>query len=281
MSFFYTLHAILVLQMAYSSCLRCFDRHRAHSIRKKMPKIKESIPTFYRRMVKEYPGVFRADNSVLFCLLCGCDINAKQLFQVKQHLSTGKHLTQVEKKNEHANRSKNQTLITEFNQIKTKPFELDLAKCFLNANIPLYKLRNDHVANFLEKYTNNPVPSESLLRSKYVPLIYDECIDKMKKIAAGKYLWVSVDETTDCEQRYIVNFIFGILDEEKERGKSYLFAVDILEMVNNETIAAFFDKSVMELGERLFFLKLNFWLNIDFSWKKCLCSEYMFRCIAR
>lgn len=248
--------------MSRCSCLELFDQHGSHCFT--MPKSKEPISAFYRRMVKEYPGVFKTDNTVLFCLLCESDINARQLFQVKQHLSTGKHLAQVAKKDQRANTSQNQALITEFNQVKVKPFELDLAKCFLNANIPLFKIRNEHVVNFLEKYTSKPIPSESLLRSKYVPLIYDECIQKMKKIAEGKYLWVSLDETTDCEQRYVVNFIFGVLNDEIERGKSYLFSVDIVEVVNSETIAAFFDESITQLGERIFCLYLEIRLNIAF-----------------
>lgn len=70
----------------------------------------------------------------------------------------------------------------------------------------------------------------------------------MKSIAADKYLRISLDETTDSEDRFVVNFVFGILNEEKERGKSYLFTLDVLDRVNNESIAAFFDRSINELS---------------------------------
>lgn len=91
--------------------------------------------------------------------------------------------------------------------------------------------------------------SETVIRSKYVPLIYKEHIEKMWNIARGKLLWVSLDETTDSEQRYVVNLVFGILDDENEWGKSYLFAVDYLSAVNHETIATFFDQTIHLLGE--------------------------------
>ena len=55
----------------------------------------------------------------------------------------------------------------------------------------------------------------------------------------GKKIWVSLDETTDVEQRYVVAFVFGILEE---RASSYLANVDVLENVNHFTVAAFFSE---------------------------------------
>lgn len=52
---------------------------------------KESLAGFYARVAAEYPGVFRNDNTVLFCLYCNQQVAASKLFQVKQHLSTAKH----------------------------------------------------------------------------------------------------------------------------------------------------------------------------------------------
>ena len=64
----------------------------------------------------------------------------------------------------------------------------------------------------------------------------------LRSKATGKKIWVSLDETTDVEQRYVVAFVFGILEEECEN--SYLANVDVLEKVTHSTVAAFFQKSV-------------------------------------
>lgn len=218
-----------------------------------MPRNKESRGEFYKRIASDYPGVFRCDNSVLFCLMCDTDVAAKQASQVKQHLSTTKHSEAVERKT----RSKaggSQTLLTTLHETtdrnrNTNEFSMDLAKCFLEANIPLHKITNPSVKRFIEKHTKYAAPSESALRQKYLPILYEETIEKLKQRAAGKYIWVSLDESTDCEQRFVANFVFGILGEEQERGRSYLFASAVLDATNSSTIAKFFDESLNDLSK--------------------------------
>lgn len=103
--------------------------------------------------------------------------------------------------------------------------------------------------SFIEKHTKYAAPSEFTLRNKCLPQIYDEVVKKLKTIAENKYIWVSLDETTDCENRYVANFVFGVLDVEKEYGHSYLFSSAVLEKVNNATIARFFDEAINDLGK--------------------------------
>lgn len=110
------------------------------------------------------------------------------------------------------------------------------------------------MAEFIAKHTKYAAPSESTIRNKCLPILHQECIDKMKKIAGNNYIWISVDETTDCEQRFVANFIFGVLGDEAERGKSYLFASEVLETTNHSTIATFVDDCVKELGKTVFYL---------------------------
>lgn len=84
----------------------------------------------------------------------------------------------------------------------------------------------------MEKHTKYAAPSEWTLRTNCVPIIYAECLEKMKKIANGNYIWASVDQSTDSEQRFVANFVFGVLGVEKERGRSYLFSSAVLNAVN-------------------------------------------------
>lgn len=214
-------------------------------------KEKETLEQFNNRMASAYPGVFRADKSVLFCLMCDIKVNAKQVSTVKQHLDTDKHKNAVKRKTGAS--SKSQTLLTTLGATTDKnrnanEFTMDLAKCFLEANIPLHKITHPSMKGFLEKHTKYAAPSESVLRQKCLPTLYDECIEKMKKIAADNYIWVSLDECTDCEQRFVANFVFGVLGVEKERGRSYLFASKVLTKTNSVTIAQFFDESLNELN---------------------------------
>lgn len=216
-----------------------------------MPKDrKETQIEFNQRMLLSYPKVFRADQSVLYCLLCDCKVSAKKLFQVKQHIDSDKHKSAQKRNNENAERPKNQTLIQNF-QAKPGPklsaFNLDLCQTLLEANIPLFKVNHPSVVKFVEKYTKHTTPDHTTLRNSYVPCLYDKMIEKLRSKAAGKRIWVSLDETTDVEQRMVANFVFGILDDESERGKSYLLNVMQLEKVNANTIATFFTDSLLLL----------------------------------
>lgn len=210
-------------------------------------KSKETASEFNNRMVSLHPGVFRADKTVLFCLLCNIQVNAKQVSTIAQHLETTKHKKSVERKMK-CGSSSNQTLLTTLQTAvdesrNTNDFTVDLARCFLKANIPLHKISHPSMKESLEKHTKYVAPSESVLRQKCLPTLYDECVQIMKERAADNFIWVSLDECTDCEQRFVANFVFGVLGVEKECNKSYLFASKVLTKTNSTTTAKFFDKN--------------------------------------
>ncbi|KAL4111773.1 hypothetical protein QTP88_015662 [Uroleucon formosanum] len=75
------------------------------------------------------------------------------------------------------------------------------------ANIPLNKVSNQSFRKFLEIYTGNNVPTETNLRLGYIDDIFDETMSKIKLKLSGKKGWVSIDESTDIEGRFI-----GILE---------------------------------------------------------------------
>ncbi|XP_055308042.1 uncharacterized protein LOC129572144 [Sitodiplosis mosellana] len=218
-----------------------------------MGKDKESGKAFFKRMEKTYPNEFRADDSVLFCKMCDVPVTATQKCQVEQHRKTGKHASSIARKNKTGD-NKTQTLLTTVkndtadNDRDAIEFHKDLAKAFAQANIPFHKITHPAVKELFEKHTKYALPSVFTLRNKYLPQLFDETLTKLKQIAADQFIWVSLDESTDCEQRYVVNFVFGVLGVVKEFGRSYLFASKVLDAVNNSAIAAFFDECINELG---------------------------------
>lgn len=105
-----------------------------------MPKAKENNREFLTRITTQFPGVFRSDQTILFCTLCNCSVNASKMFHVKQHIGTSKHKEAAKK----SSSLKTQTLLTEFkDQQHIDSFSMDLTKTFLEANIPLKKLSLD------------------------------------------------------------------------------------------------------------------------------------------
>lgn len=176
-----------------------------------MPKDKEDSKGFFHRMLGEFPGQFRTDGRVLFCLMCDVEINAKQKSQVSQHLATSKHVTSSNRKNKGQEPQKNQLLLTTMKgnndeDRSVNVFAMNLTKCFIKSNIPLHTIRKPSMIQFLEKHTKYSVPSEPTLHNKYIPQIYDECMKKlMEKAEKNPFLWVSLDESTDSI--YLLKFL--------------------------------------------------------------------------
>lgn len=210
---------------------------------------KESHREFILRMVKQYPKEFRSDKSVLYCIICDCVVNAEKISQVTQHVGGKTHRELVErKKNKSA--SATQTLVTSYQNTpgpKLSEFNMDLCKMMLEANIPLNKVAHPSVVTFIEKHTKHSAPNQSTLRKNYVSHLHEGMLKELQSKADGKQIWVTLDETTDVEQRMVANFVFGILGDENERGKSYLLNVAQLEKTNANTIAAFFTDSLLVL----------------------------------
>lgn len=113
----------------------------------------------------------------------------------------------------------------------------------LSANIPLNKLGNIQLKQFLEKYTGKQVPAITTLRKGYVDEIYSETMNKIRNCITGKKIWVSIDETTDSLGRYIANVVIGTLETDGP-GQTFLLNSEVLTKANHSTIAKLFDNSM-------------------------------------
>lgn len=218
-----------------------------------MPKNrKETHGEFLVRVKEKYTNIFRIDDkdkSFLFCIFCEQKVNATRMSQVTQHLSTKTHMENGDKKK--SNNLPQQSLVSDFaapsKGPQLKEFHMDLCKMLIGANIPVYKVTHPSVVAFIEKHTKEKVPSDTTLRENYFPKLYNDTIEKLRSKVVGKKIWVSLDESTDVEHRMVANFVFGILGEENERGKSYLLNVSELSKTNANTIAVFFNESLLLL----------------------------------
>ncbi|XP_050531050.1 uncharacterized protein LOC126899859 [Daktulosphaira vitifoliae] len=206
-----------------------------------MPRPKPKVYDRLNDFVKEFGEIiFSADKSVLFCKICDIKVSAEKRFTVIQHIKTAKHIQglywqQLKPK-------KTQQLVsTSFT--KKNDFNKDLCKAMLSANITFYKLKNKHFREFLELYTKKEISKDATLRKGYVDYLYLETIEKIKKFVDGKNVWVSIDETSDAEGRFIANVIIGTLTID-EPGCIYLLNSEELEKVNHSSIFKLFDQSL-------------------------------------
>jgi hypothetical protein len=125
-------------------------------------------------------------------------------------------------------------------------FDEELCNVFLSANIPLTKLNIPIFRNFLHKHTKQIIPDESMLRKNYIDQCYKNTIIKIRDYVRNKYVWVSIDETTDVEGQYVANVIIGTLEVDNP-GKIFLLNSEVLEIANHSTISKLFDRSLFIL----------------------------------
>jgi hypothetical protein len=56
-------------------------------------------------------------------------------------------------------------------------------------------------------------------------------------------IWVSIDETSDIDDRYVANVVVGTLKHEQPI-EIFLLACEVLERVSNSSIAVVFDNAM-------------------------------------
>ena len=98
----------------------------------------------------------------------------------------------------------------------------------VSCNIPLKKLNNESFIQFLKKYTSHHIPDESTLRKGYLKGCYEEVLDKIRISVGDNKIWVSIDEATDVNGRFIANVIIGVLKEDSP-GEIFLLTCEELE----------------------------------------------------
>lgn len=122
-------------------------------------------------------------------------------------------------------------------------FKQDLCNALISANIPFKTLNNPGFKSFLKKYIDENIPDESTLRKNYLSRAYDDKIMEIKGNIGDGPIWISVDETTDSQGRYIANLIVGKLEKCKS-NKSYLVASSELTEVNHASISRFVNDGI-------------------------------------
>lgn len=207
-----------------------------------MPKLKTSNSAKLKQFVSEYGDtVFSSDGTILYCKICEVKVSAEKRFTVDQHVNREKHKRGIQA----GERKKQQMLLgqcTSANSANSVFYE-ELCQAFVSANIPFHKLNNNVFRDFLQKYTGKSIPDESTIRKNYIESCYNKTIDAIRAKLDGKKIWVSIDETTDCMGRYVVNVIVGEMNEENS-GDIFLLNCEVLEKANFSTIAKLFDKSM-------------------------------------
>jgi hypothetical protein len=163
--------------------------------------------------VKEFgEKYFTTNGVVLFCKLCEVKVMAEKRFTVQQHCNTAKHKSCVNR--EFVAESRQRLLFEKPHSSSStsgsaSEFSKDLCKMIVSSNIPLHKAEAASFRKSLEKYTTHPIPTESTLRKNYLASCYDDTINKIINSVEKNKIWVSIDETSDVDGRFVTNVVVG------------------------------------------------------------------------
>jgi hypothetical protein len=117
----------------------------------------------------------------------------------------------------------------------------------VSADIPLFKINNPEVMNFLLNYTQTDPSDESILRENYLPKCYEETLNKIRVLCGKEYIWVSIDETTDASGRKAANVIGVLKNDQTPSEKSFLLTCKEMSAVNHTTMARVFNEATQSL----------------------------------
>lgn len=121
-------------------------------------------------------------------------------------------------------------------------FNTDLYCTLIKADILLTKFKNPTFKKFLEKYTGRALPDERALFEKITSKIFTMKCYTIRVIIGCSSIWVSVNETTDVDGRFIANALIGKLNSEP--SKPFLRSCKELDKCNHQTIAKLFNDAM-------------------------------------
>jgi hypothetical protein len=129
-----------------------------------MRKVKSSACSCLHQYVSEFKDVFTSDGKVLFCQACCKSVVIQQHSQVTQHLSGSQHIAAIVGLKDWPGRKSVVGELSATISSKFATFATDLCKAFVSTDIPLFKINNPEVKNFLLAYTQTDSRDESVLR---------------------------------------------------------------------------------------------------------------------
>ena len=191
------------------------------------------------------PFEYNSVTKKFWCKPCEKAISADQKSQLKQHRESEKHRSNSSLKRKLV---QPQLSFNDPKKVCTREEKIgqDLCTALLAANIPIQKVEVPKFREFLEENIGFVMPSVNTIRQKYVPKVYENAFESIKKDLEGKNIWMSIDETTDKVGRKVANVIIGELNSEKY-CKPYLAKCTFLEAADHGTIARLANDTLKEL----------------------------------
>lgn len=171
-----------------------------------MPKAKGSNASKVNFILQDYPDEFTKNpNNELYCKLCSCTVKCDKRFLVESHRKTSKHQKALRSRSALLTPHTSQTFLKSIDQ----NFGEKVTKAFLSADIPLYKLNNEHIKKLFQEIGHS-LPSETTCRKTVLKLGTDELL-RVRSALDDKKIFLVVDESTLSGTPYL-NILVGNIE---------------------------------------------------------------------
>lgn len=222
-------------------------------------------------------GLYASDSLTLMCKYCNCTLSYEKKDTVQKHLKTQKHVSLKEKFLADKEPKLQTSVLASFSSAKrrkvvTEHFALKTTEAFAKANIPLEKLDNEHLREWMAEFTEGAgdLPCVKTLREKYVPQASQAHFDELCKEVLQQNVHILCDETTDRQGRCIFVVLFKIHPDSLIQPILRVAAVNILEKADATTCSQAINDCVRKY-------------NVNFQNIQCLVSDsarYMTKCMS-
>ena len=224
-----------------------------------MPKDKGNLVFRAKKLISDSFEVESKENQVsIFCKLCSSKFKVDPNHlktQYQSHVNSAKHKKCKEKN------ILQPPICSSISNVNTQKEKIDsystkLATAFIEAGIPLWKLRHSSIKKFfLEEHKEN-LPCIKTFYNK-IDVIYHSTFQKIKEYIREHPVYFIVDETKDVLKRYALNILVGKIDG--SISKSMLLCTLFLKQTNHTTVQQSVHKACALLyGSEIPFKKIWF-----------------------
>lgn len=185
-----------------------------------MPKNKPTV--FARAAEFSNEGFYVSGSKILMCKYCDCRLEFERKDTLNKHIQSVKHKN-IKQRQQPAKR---QLSIDEAGpmlkraKLHKEEFVLETVEAFIAAGIPVEKLDNCKLREWLEKNVSGAgdIPSADWVRKKYIPLLREKKEAEIKEKLADQKVVILADETTDKGNNCVFNILFQILQPGAEHS---------------------------------------------------------------
>ena len=151
----------------------------------------------------------------VYCVKCEKNVNIRSRHEkqsLKDHLGSKSHIAKCKQPGRSLVQQQVDSMVKRMEKQGLDDFNIRVTMAFIQANIPLSKLNHPSIKNLFESTCQKKLYTRQHLQTKYLPELFDESLDDIRKTLGANCVYFMIDETPDLLQRKVVNLLVGVFN---------------------------------------------------------------------